>query len=379
MSEHYLHSLTSRVTQLERMVEYNTIHRTLGSVAEEASCVNVHKDIVARHHIVASLCEPNKIVMTNEHKQLQSLNINSVITGTENQIYVTTNPNGIASVRCPQDINTTSSPTFQSIYVTKTPSTDNEVTNKAYVDSAVANSSKVDLNLCKRLDIINPDGACMRIGRDGGTFVDVNVDANGTLNLSSTENSTTTNDIDIFGERINFLSNINTTSPLTGSLVVYGGVGIVKDLHLGGGIYLRTDEGIPSKLDFFEEGALPIMWTGIWSTQIDSEFVYQRIGGKVTLMFPYVACMSNVSDVITNTQSTYLPSTLRPIYDIKEKKNVIDNNTEMSGYISIFGNDGRITVKPEAQPKFTGTGISGFGTICISYMVDVKNKSDIIS
>lgn len=379
MSEHYLHSLTSRVTQLERVQEYNNIHRTLGSIAEEPSCVNIHKDIIARHHIVASLCDPNKIVMTNEHKQLRSLDINSIITGTENQIYVAATPNGGAVLSCPQDINITSTPTFQSIYITKNPSNDNEVANKAYVDSVVANSSKVSLNLCKRLDIINPEGACMRIGRDGGTFVDVNVDANGTLNLSSTENSTTTNDIDIFGERINFLSNINTTSPQTGSLVVYGGMGIVKDLHLGGGIYLRTDEGIPSKLDFFEEGALPIMWTGIWSTQIDSEFVYQRIGGKVTLMFPYVACMSNTSDIITNTQNTYLPATLRPIYDIKEKKNIIDNNTEMSGYISIFGNDGRITVKPESQPKFTGTGVSGFGTICISYMVDVKNKSDIIS
>lgn len=370
MTDQHLQLLTQRVAILEKKTGNNTIDMSQ-CITIEPTCINTRRDIVARGHIVASMCEPNRLVSTNEHKQLQSINLSEIIKGVPSQINIETTANGI-TLSTPQDISTYSTPLFKSIYVTDTPQFENNVVTKSYVDNAILNCSKHELNLCTRVDIVNPEGSCIRMGRDKGTFIDINVDANGTLNLTNTDDTTETNDIDIYCERINLLSNINATSPQTGSLVLYGGAGIIKDLYIGGGIYLCTNNGVPTKLDFFEEGSLQINWTGIWSTVIESEFMYQRIGKCITLMIPYIGSQTSTSDIITNTSDTYLPLRLRPVYDIESRVTILDNNIQMTGLVTIYGTDGRVTVKPEINPKFTGTGISGFHTFSMVYFVGGK-------
>ena len=371
-SQPYLHSISERISKIEKKIGCSNVggSSSNGCLREEECCMNVYKDLVTRCNVVISKCEPNKLVATNEHKQLQSINLQQLIKGTVNQIDISATNTGI-KINCPQDLDEMATPTFKSLKLLSKPINNNEVVTKEYVDSAVATGSKTDLNLCKRLDVINPDGECLRLGRDGGTFIDIKVDANGTLNLSNNAEYEI-NDIDIYGERINLLSNIDSTSPNTGSLVLYGGMGIMKDLQLGGGLYLQNDAGIPSKLDFFEEGAMQIIWGGIWNSPIDSSFVYQRIGGSVNLMIPYIGSRAYINNVITNTPATYLPERLRPLYDIKKKIRIIDNDNELSGWITIYGDDGRIVIKPKLISKFSGVGISGFHTLSLNYMVDTK-------
>lgn len=362
----YLSSLTERVARIEKKVgvsDYSLYNDNC--FREEQFSININKDLVARSFIVVGTCESNKIVATNEHRQLSSINLTDIIKINDINLSSSDN-NGIMSIQISQN------PIFQSIKVTNSPDSNDNVVNKEYVDTAVSLGMRTDLNLCKRLDVLNPTGECLRFGRDDGTCVNVNVDANGTLNLSSTETNQTTNDIDIFAEKINLLSNINSSTPNDGSFVLYGGMGVMKDLNIGGGLTVETYNGIPTKFKYYEEGALQVIWTGIWENPIDSSFVYQRCGGVVTLMIPYIGVRSNTSDIITNTAETYLPKRLRPIYDIPHSVDIVDNDGKFDGVITIYGNDGRIVIKPKNALRYSGAGISGFYTVCVQYMVDTK-------
>lgn len=362
----WLQTVTTRVTKLE--------HMGYGCMSEEPYCLNIHKDLVSRGYLVASKCDPSKPVMTNEHKQLMSYNMNKFIHGQQNQISVIGNNDGSVTIGLAQEQVLPQEPTFKSIKLYSDPKEATDVATKEYVDKTVSNALPA-LNACSQISVINPNGDCLRIGRNDKTFIDINVEENGTLNLTNEKPDGKINDIDIYGERINLLSNLNTTSPNTGSVVVYGGMGIMKDLQIGGNLYLKTYNGIPSKLDFFEEGVLPVIWSGIWENDIDTSIIYQRIGGCVTLMVPYTCGRSTKSDVITNTVETYLPERLRPIYDIKPHIDTIYDDIETDGYAKIFGDNGKIIIYPKISSTFSEEGMCGFQTFSVNYMVDTKKET----
>lgn len=135
------------------------------------------------------------------------------------------------------------------------------------------------------------------------------------------------------------------------------------------GLYFPTIGGIQTKLDFYEEGAFGISWKGIWENNVSSTFVYQRIGKWVSLMFPYVSNRANKTGTITNTAETYLPRRLRPMYDISIDINGNDNMYDIPVKVTVYGDDGRILIKPKNMAEYSGAGISGFNTFSISYMV----------
>lgn len=372
----YIIQLTQRLAQVERggiTARGNVQHSKHQSIYEGSSWIDVNKDLISNGYLVASKCEPNKFVVTNEHKQVVSTDLFEHITGSERRIEVS-NSNGKIMISCPQDIDKTSTPEFRAIKLTSQPIDQSDAVTKNYVDEKLKTIGPIPINTCSRIDVVNPTGDCLRVGRSDGIFVDVNVDADGTLNLTNEKPSGKTNDIDIYGQRINLLSNIDSTSPNSGSLVAYGGVGIMKDLQIGGGIFLRTETGIPTKLDFFEEGTLSVLWDGIWDEPIDTSILYQRIGSWVMLMIPYTANRATKVGEIRNSQSTLLPQRLRPIYDIKISVNGTDNGNETSMKASIFGDDGRIVIKPKDK-LYIGEGISGFDTFCVQYMADPKQQS----
>lgn len=366
----YLKILTQRLTSLEKNKSGQS--SILPSMIENQSCIDTHKDLVAYNNIVLSLCEPNKVIMTNEHKQLTTCKLGQLISGTQNQINVSQEENNHIILSCPQDIGTQSYPQFNKIKLTGEPTELTDVTTKKYVDDTII--AHDGLNMTSRIDVINPTGDCLRIGRTTGNYININVDMDGTLNLTNEKPNGTVNEIDIYGQRINLLSNLNSTDPKSGSIVSFGGVGILKDLHIGGGLFLRTEEGIPTKLDFFEEGIFPIEWTGIWNDLIDASLAYQRIGNWVMLMIPYTAGRtSEISNngSITNTTNTYLPSRLRPIYDIGVNIDGLNNDVKTSVKAIIYGDSGQIVIKP-INDNYNGSGFGGFDTFSISYMVDTK-------
>jgi hypothetical protein len=375
MSKDYLVQLTQRLTQIEKL-DVNTRNQSRSikkSIHEGSTWIDINKDLVVNGYHVISTCDPNKILATNEHKQLSSVDLLNWINGTDKQIYVNNN-DGKISLNCPQNIDKTSSPEFNSVKIFSDPKNDNDVTSKKYVDNLLKTIEPLPLNTCSRVDIVNPTGDCLRIGRNEGTFVDINIDSDGTLNLTNEKPTGVTNDIDIYGQRINLLSNINSSSPNSGSLVVFGGVGIIKDLHVGGELILRTENGIPTNLNYFEEGTLTMMWEGIWDDPIDTSILYQRIGNWVTLMIPYTANRAIKSDKIQCSDETVLPERLRPIYDIKITTDGIDNNSEILIQSIVYGDSGKIMIYPKSTKKYYGEGISGFGTFCIQFMVDPKRQ-----
>lgn len=364
----YLATLTLRSSRIEKLLRDKM---PVTSMIEGSSYINSNKDFVAYGHIVPSLCEPNKILATNEHKQLVQTHITQWLYGTPNQIDVVNN-NGHAILKCPQDLGINSSPLFKSVKVKNEPTDQRDVASKLYVDTEIQKMKLPELNACSKISIINPEGDCLRIGRNGGNFVNINVDKDGSLNLTNEKPNGQVNEIDIYGEKINFLSNVNAVRPNHGSVVMYGGLGVMQDLQLGGKLYLNTYKGIPTGLDYFEEGSMSIVWEGIWNDSVDTLLVYQRIGKWVMLTIPYTSSRATTEGIIENTLETYLPERLRPIYDIKTTIGGYDDDKEIDVKVTIFGDDGKISIYPKGGQKFTGVGISGFDTFSVSYMMDDK-------
>lgn len=221
-----------------------------------------------------------------------------------------------------------------------------------------------------RLNKVSDD--CLLVGTNN--LIKLKVDDAGTLNVGSISSQGELNEIDLYSEKINFLSNVNTSSPNSGSIVMFGGLGIMKDLSVGGGILTKTDGGIPTKLDYFEEGTLDVVWDGIWSEKIDSSYIYQRIGHLVTLNIPYTANNSVNSGVITNTIDTVLPKRLRPNYDIKYTIDGQNEGRHVQCSVVVYGDDGRMKIYPKNGKVFSDSDICGFDTFCISYMSNLKEK-----
>lgn len=316
MSQDYLVSLTKRVSCCEKDGQNPHRHTHLKF---DSNVVQCNKDLVCNGYIVSSLCSPNRLVYTNQHKQLVSTNLSDVVRG--NNINIVSNGDGTITVANPQNISQSSSPSFQRITVTNQPVNLNDVTTKQYVDD--------------KLSML-----------ESGVF-------------------------DVKSAQINLTSTKNAESLSTGALVIAGGMGVTKDLYVGGGLHLPNSDGILTKLDYFEEGTLSISWDNIWSNPISSTFAYQRIGKWVMLMFPYSSHMATRRGIIFNTTDTYLPPRLQPLYDITHDVGGSDNSSDIPVCATIYGDNGRITIKPKNASEYSGSGICGFNTFSISYMAKI--------
>lgn len=310
MSYDYLVSLTKRISRCEQ-----TAHRH-NNLQADGNTIRCDRDLVCNGNIVASKCVQNSLVYTNQYKQLISANISNIVRGSN--INIVANEDGTITVANPQNISQTSSPTFKMVTTTDIPVNQNDVVTKKYVDD-------------KMTEMI------------AGLF-------------------------EVDTAQIKTSSTINSENISSGSFVISGGMGIAKDLYVGGGIYLPNSNGILTKLDFFEEGTFSISWNNIWSNEISSTFAYQRIGKWVMLMFPYVSNRAIRSGIISNVTDTYLPERLQPLYDILIDISGSDNGVDVPVCVKIFGDNGRIEIKPKNTNEYYGAGISGFNTFSISYM-----------
>lgn len=316
MSQDYLVSLTKRVSCCEKDGQNPHRHTHLKF---DSNVVQCNKDFVCNGYIVSSQCSPNRLVYTNQHKQLVSANLSNIVRG--NNINIVSNGDGTITVANPQNISKTSTPTFKMITMTNQPVNQNDVTTKKYVDEKLSEF-------------------------DSGLF-------------------------DVKTSQIKLSSTINSENISSGAFVISGGMGIAKDLYVGGGLHLPNSNGILTKLDYFEEGTLSILWDNIWSNPISSTFAYQRMGKWVMLMFPYVSHVATRRGIISNTIDTYLPPRLQPLYDISHDVNGSDNSLDIPVCATIYGDNGRITVKPKNISEFSGSGICGFNTFSISYMAKI--------
>lgn len=356
MNSNYLPTLTGRITKLEkelRHVHNNTLFmnddiiRSRNIQAQTAQIIkqqkqnNGVKNIKVPPPKLPTQMNVSKIVCLNKNNQISPTNLSEWISFSDANMKVKDRGDGgvIIDAFTLRDLEIKKQQTVESIQPIQIHSTDNSI----------------------------------MIGKKN--LVKLSIDDNGTMNITNQTQKGDLNEVDIYSEKINFLSNVESTNPNTGSIVTYGGMGIMKNLSIGGGIVLPTKAGIPTKLDYFEEGTLSIVWTGIWNGSIDATYIYQRMGHLVTLCIPYTTNRSTVAGVITNTQETYLPKRLRPNYDIKYTVEGQDDGISMAIVVSIFGDDGKIKIYPKNGKVFSGSGISGFDTFCVSYMTRIVNDN----
>lgn len=394
MSQEHLQSITHRISQLEKSLSNNKKQSVVSkNITEGVMWMDFHKDIVAKRYIVPTTCDKNKLLATNEQKQIISADMDKFITGKSEQIIVEPTSDGGIFLSCPQSIGKTSTPEFTGVKITGTPSDTNDVVTKGYVDNLVKgnvglqniNTQIKQENILQEpsINIKQPESSNNTVDTHVGEItkkindknIEFSVDDDGTLNITNkaTCNDNVINEIDLYAQRLNLLSNINSVDPKTGALVLYGGLGVIKDVHIEGGLYLPSKGGESSKLDYFEEGVLDIKWCGIWKETIKSSILYQRIGNWVMIMIPYIAGIANKDGVIENTIDTRIPKRLCPIYDMKIAGFGTNADAETDVRIIIYGDDGRIKIYPTLQKQFS-KGMSGFDTFSISYMIDVKKN-----
>ena len=312
MSNSYLVALTNRLSSIEKDGQH-THHGT--HMKFDGNSIQCNKDVVCNGFLVSSKCEPNKIACTNQHKQILSANLSDFVK--VKNLSISPSDDGTITIENQQDLSISSTPTFKMAKLTEQPSEQDDVVTKKYVDDKI-------------------------VGLDEGVFE--------------------------IGTQIKMLSTLNADSYDTGSCVISGGIGVAKDLFIGGGIHLPNENGILTPLNYFEEGTLSINWCDIWDHEISSTYAYQRIGKWIMLMFPYISHVAVSSGTIKPTSDTYLPSRLRPLYDITLDITGTDNGSDIPVSVTFYGDDGRIAIKPKSTSTYTGSGISGFNTFCAMFM-----------
>lgn len=319
-SNKHIVALTERLASIEKLKSVSSpILSEKDSLLFEQNSIQVNKDLVCNGFNVQSMCAQNSVVKTNEHKQLVSANMSDFIFS--DNIDIVNNPNGSISLHCNNSSSLPSSPTFAHINVLSDPVKDEHCVHKKYVDDKLE-------QICSGL-------------------------------------------IDVNTVQTRIVSTANSTGFESGSLIVGGGVSINKDVYVAGSLFLQNNTGFLTGLNYFEEGSLDISWSGIWDHELLSSFVYQRVGRFVSLMFPYISNRSVYSGVISNIPEKYLPKRLRPIYDISITIDGSDNdNSTIPVVVKIFGDNGKIIIKPKNNKSFSGSGIAGFNTFCIHYMTD---------
>lgn len=315
MLPNYKTLLTKRISDCEKKFDF--FHQN----ANEIHC---RKNFICDTNITPNACETRKLVSTNQFKQLISTNLSYWIHG-DDTVKITDDNHGGIFISCPNS------------------NKQNCISNNNTENNSDKNIPNENIHVYKMTKLTDDQN--------------VNIDKKyvDELIINSTQNSTSTKEM--------------TPDTKTDALIIMGGASIIKDLCVGGGIILPNENGIPTKLNYFEEGTLNILWEGIWDHEISSVFAYQRIGRWVMLMFPYISHIAKIQNIISNTKSTFLPYRLRPIYDMNITIDGYDGENMIPISVTIYGDDGKIIIKPKNYSTFTNRGyLCGFHTFSLSFM-----------
>ena len=125
--------------------------------------------------------------------------------------------------------------------------------------------------------------------------------------------TTNANNMDIY-DKVAVKNATDSTSSITGGIVIAGGCGIAKSLYVGTGIYLPTSGGTPSALNYYEESALLV--TTFQANGNGGSFTtitqyLTRIGNMCFLMCPTIRLNSNGYDIISSL--AVIPPRFRPL------------------------------------------------------------------
>jgi len=142
MSDKYLIALTQRLSSYEHT---KGLSQSSNGVKVVANTLQFSKDIVSNGNLVASLCEPNKLVQTNQYKQMNSTSLSKWVFG--RNLIIEDNKNGSIIIICPQDVSQTAEPTFKKITITDDPLNEKDVVTKKYVDDKLINTTTSDKSL----------------------------------------------------------------------------------------------------------------------------------------------------------------------------------------------------------------------------------------
>lgn len=164
---------------------------------------------------------------------------------------------------------------------------------------------------------------------------------------------------DIVLDEISVSNTKNSTSSSTGALVVSGGVGIGKDLYVGGNIF-GTISGTSTTIS--------TTMSGPWAAPLASQTVQlTKVGNIVVINYPV-----SLTGTVTNSQyvwgfPTALPSgyfnpnrslsCVIPIYN--------NNNIQMAQVLIAVDGTWSVNSAPTILTGTSGTAVGGF-TICFS-------------
>jgi hypothetical protein len=160
--------------------------------------------------------------------------------------------------------------------------------------------------------------------------------------MSSNDNNLSGNtgneqDFSAIDQNVNITSTTQSTSITTGSLRTAGGVGIVKNLNVGGnivsngtlttgninvgnivsgtitgtGLMLPAPGGTPTILNNHEIYSVGAVWSGPWSGSLSSTIELERLGNKCYLFVPSCGAGASVSTRMSSAVGT-IPSRFYP-------------------------------------------------------------------
>lgn len=193
------------------------------------------------------------------------------------------------------------------------------------------------------------DGAVVLGGLmvNGGSTIalgDFNVTlGNASIAGALTVNGSITGGAAIFSDLM-ITSDVNSLCP-TGpaALIVNGGVGIAKDLWLGGSQYFSnvvTEGGIPSAFNYYEEACFStsFVFGGLPTTPPQSVLIkIVRVGNIVNLMIPPVIINNPGIHIDVIRSFTPLPPRFRPFTTIRGASSTIIYNDPTFGVIGELG------------------------------------------
>lgn len=189
---------------------------------------------------------------------------------------------------------------------------------------------------------------------DSGTWsnIGVSIDHNALLNLQEANTGITYGHINdttqsIYGVKT-FANTTNTTTTNSGSVVISGGLGIAKNLIVGGDIY--SDISATSQ-----------SMTG--ACTLTASLTCVKIGQTVFIKFPYTTDTATSTTYFSGTG--VIPSSFRPSETVRQSIFVLNNNTEVVGSITI-DTSGNVYVYNGSSGNFTG--VCGF-RLNISYII----------
>lgn len=158
----------------------------------------------------------------------------------------------------------------------------------------------------------------------------------------------------------NSLDSVN--SPVTGAIITSGGLGVLKNISCGSGIYLPTTGGTASQLNYYEEFDTSIAFTGPVSGNMSVHFT--RIGRSI---FFHWDSLYGTSTSAVKFTGTIAQTRFRPVHSIAF---VVygQNNSANTWLILNITNTGTVTfgLGPN-DAVFTGSGGCAVWESCVCY------------